>query len=339
MTAVIAILGSGAWGTALAAHSRRGGAEVRQWVREPEVAGQIRGGENRTFLPGIALPTGIEASTDAAGVVEGADWVLAVVPSQYARAVYRELRDHVPVRTPWVAAAKGIEERTLMLPAEVIRDELGPQRRVAVLSGPSFAHDVASQSPTALVAASDDPSLADGLQALLSTNEVRVYTNTDPTGVQLGGALKNVMAIAAGILDGLGLGSNARAAMITRGLAEMTRLGCRLGGNPATFAGLAGLGDLVLTCTEEQSRNFTVGRRLGRGESIERILDGATSVAEGVRTVRSVREIAKREGVSMPIVAEVHRIVYEGGEPGEAIRRLMQRPLTSEHETHETSSR
>jgi len=337
MSASIAILGSGAWGTALAAHCRRVGAEVRQWVREPEVAEEIRQGENRTFLPGVALPSGIDAGSDLARAVDGAGWVLAVIPSQHARAVYRELRGLTAPETPWVAAAKGIEEQSLMLPADVIRDELGPERRIAVLSGPSFAHDVASLSPTALVAASTDPGLAAGLQELLSSRELRIYTNSDPTGVQLGGALKNVMALAAGVLDGLELGPNARAAMITRGLAEMTRLGCRLGGNPATFAGLAGLGDLVLTCTEEQSRNFTVGRRLGRGETIDGILDGATSVAEGVRTVRSVREIAERETVSMPIVAEVHRIIYEGGDPRHAIQRLMARPLISEHESHETS--
>ena len=339
MAAEIAILGSGAWGTALAAHCRRGGAAVRQWVREPDVAGQIRSGENRTFLPGVGLPPGIDADTDLRRVVAGAAWIIAVVPSQYARSVYGELRGDVGEQVPWVVAAKGIEEHTLMLPADVIRDELGPERPVVVLSGPSFAHDVASSSPTALVAAATDVSLADRLQALLSSPEVRIYTNSDPTGVQLGGALKNVMALAAGILDGLELGPNARAAMITRGLAEMTRLGCCLGGAPSTFAGLAGLGDLVLTCTESQSRNFTVGRRLGQGESIERILDGATSVAEGVRTVRSVREIALREAVSMPIVTEVHRILYEDGEPREAIQRLMARPLISEHENHETLKR
>ena len=177
------------------------------------------------------------------------------------------------------------------------------------------------------------------MQRLIASNVLRVYTNADPVGVQLGGALKNVMALAAGIVDGLGLGPNARAALITRGLAEMTRLGSRLGGNPSTFAGLAGLGDLVLTCTEHQSRNFTVGQRLGQGESLQRILDGATSVAEGVRTVRSARELAQREAVHMPIVEEMHRILYEGGEPREAIQRLMARPLTSERETYRVPNR
>jgi len=334
----IAVLGSGAWGTALAAHCRRGGHVVRQWVREPEVAAEILAGENRTFLPGVALPPGIEATTDLAAVVAGAEIALAVVPSQFARHVYRSLQS-LPDELPLVAASKGIEERSLMLPVEVIRDELGKTRSAAVLSGPSFALDVAQGKPTALVAASDDPVLADRLQRLLASRELRVYTNADPIGVQLGGALKNVVALAAGILDGLGTGPNGRAALITRGLAEMTRLGCRLGGNPATFAGLAGLGDLVLTCTGEQSRNFTVGLRLGRGESLQSILDSVRAVAEGIRTARSAHRLAEREAVRMPIVAEVNRVLYENGEPREAIRRLMERPLTSENETHEIPQR
>ena len=335
----VAILGSGAWGTALAAHCRRRGADVRQWVHEPDVAAEIRGGENRTFLPGISLPSGIVAGTELEPVVEGAEWVFAVIPSQFARAVYHELAGCLSAKVPLVAAAKGIEERTLMLPADVIRAELGAQRPIVVLSGPSFARDVACGKPTALVAAATEEDSANRLQRLVASNVLRVYTNADPVGVQLGGALKNVMALAAGIVDGLGLGPNARAALITRGLAEMTRLGSRLGGNPSTFAGLAGLGDLVLTCTEHQSRNFTVGQRLGQGESLQRILDGATSVAEGVRTVRSARELAQREAVHMPIVEEMHRILHEGGEPREAIQRLMARPLTSERETYRVPNR
>jgi len=303
-------------------------------VRETPVAAEILAGENRTFLPGVPLPSGIDASGDLADVVAGAEIVLAVVPSQFARGVYRELANALAADIPLVAAAKGIEEDSLMLPTEVIRDELGGSRRVAVISGPSFAADVAQGKPTALVAAAADSSLAGVLQTRLASMELRVYTNADPVGVQLGGALKNVVALAAGILDGLGAGPNGRAALITRGLAEITRLGCRLGGNPATFAGLAGLGDLVLTCTGEQSRNFTVGRRLGRGESLERILDKSATVAEGVRTARSAQRLAQRESVPMPIVEEVHRVLYRGGDPRAAIQRLMGRPLTSEDESH-----
>ncbi len=335
MAGPIAVLGSGAWGTALAAHCRRGGSVVRQWAREPEVAEEIRHGENRTFLPGVPLPPGVDATTDLAAVVEGAEIVLAVVPSQFAREVYRRLAGSLPNDLPLVAAAKGIEERSLMLPIEVIHDELGATRPVAVLSGPSFASDMAQGKPTALVAAAEDPALADRLQARLASAELRIYTNGDPVGVQLGGALKNVIALAAGILDGLGTGPNGRAALITRGLAEMTRLGIRLGGNPATFAGLAGLGDLVLTCTGDQSRNLTVGRRLGRGESLDLILDGATAVAEGIRTAGSAHRLAEREAVRMPIVEEVNRVLYEGCDPRDAIQRLMGRPLTSEDETPE----
>ncbi|TDI47248.1 MAG: NAD(P)-dependent glycerol-3-phosphate dehydrogenase [Acidobacteria bacterium] len=335
----MAVLGSGAWGTALAAHCRRGGSVVRQWVREPQVAEEIRRGENRTFLPGVPLPPGIEATTDLAAVVEDAGILLAVVPCQFARDVYRSLSGALPADLPLVAAAKGIEEGSLMLPVEVIRDELGETRPVAVLSGPSFASDVARGKPTALVAAAEDAALADYLQDRLASAELRIYTNSDPVGVQLGGALKNVVALAAGILDGLGTGPNGRAALITRGLAEMTRLGSRLGGSPATFAGLAGLGDLVLTCTGEQSRNLAVGRRLGRGESLDHILDGATAVAEGIRTARPAHRLAQREAVRMPIVEEVNRVLYEGGNPRDGVQRLMGRPLTSEDETHEIPHR
>ena len=339
MAGSIAVLGSGAWGTALAAHCRRGGSVVRQWVREPQVAEEIRRGENRTFLPGVPLPPGIEATTDLAAVVEDAGILLAVVPCQFARDVYRSLSGALPADLPLVAAAKGIEEGSLMLPVEVIRDELGETRPVAVLSGPSFASDVARGKPTALVAAAEDAALADYLQDRLASAELRIYTNSDPVGVQLGGALKNVVALAAGILDGLGTGPNGRAALITRGLAGMTRLGSRLGGSPATFAGLAGLGDLVLTCTGEQSRNLTVGRRLGRGESLDHILDGATAVAEGIRTARPAHRLAQREAVRMPIVEEVNRVLYEGGDPRDGVQRLMGRPLTSEDETHEIPHR
>ncbi len=339
MAGSIAVLGSGAWGTALAAHCRRGGSVVRQWVREPQVAEEIRRGENRTFLPGVPLPPGIEATTDLAAVVEDAGILLAVVPCQFARDVYRSLSGALPADLPLVAAAKGIEEGSLMLPVEVIRDELGETRPVAVLSGPSFASDVARGKPTALVAAAEDAALADYLQDRLASAELRIYTNSDPVGVQLGGALKNVVALAAGILDGLGTGPNGRAALITRGLAEMTRLGSRLGGSPATFAGLAGLGDLVLTCTGEQSRNLAVGRRLGRGESLDHILDGATAVAEGIRTARPAHRLAQREAVRMPIVEEVNRVLYEGGNPRDGVQRLMGRPLTSEDETHEIPHR
>ena len=328
----VAILGGGAWGTALAAHAARSDLKVRQWVREVEVVEAIKAsGRNELFLPGVDLPAGIEPTTDLREAVEGVDWILAVVPTQHARAIYAQLVDILPPLLPVVAANKGIEEGSLMLPIDVIRDELGGGRPLAVLSGPSFAAGVAGSLPTALVAASEDAALRAGVQQAFAASTMRVYTNEDPVGVQVGGALKNVMALAAGILDGLKVGANGRAAMITRGLAEMTRLGVQLGGRAETFAGLAGLGDLVLTATDEQSRNFSVGRRIGSGESLQEILQKSRTVAEGVRTTRAAYSLSQREAVAMPIVQEMHHILYEDGRPRDAVQRLMDRPLIAEH--------
>jgi glycerol-3-phosphate dehydrogenase (NAD(P)+) len=229
-----------------------------------------------------------------------------------------------------VVTTKGIEEVSLDLPLDVAGQELGGAGRLAVLSGPSFAREVALGRPTALVVAAKEPALAARLQRSVSSRELRVYTNQDPLGVQVAGALKNVMAIAVGIADSLGLGANARAALITRGLAEMSRLVLALGGAPNTTAGLAGLGDLVLTCTGELSRNRRVGQRLGLGERLQDILDSSRSVAEGVRTTVAVRALAGQSGVEMPIVHEVHRILHEDGRPHEGLERLLSRPLRSE---------
>ncbi len=229
-----------------------------------------------------------------------------------------------------IITTKGIEEGSLDLPLKVAAKELGGGHRLAVLSGPSFAREVALGRPTALVVAAENPELAAQLQRTISSRELRVYTNHDPLGVQVAGALKNVMAIAVGVADSLGLGTNARAALITRGLAEMSRLVLALGGASSTTAGLAGLGDLVLTCTGELSRNLRVGRRLGRGERLQDILSGSRSVAEGVRTTVAARALAGRAGVEMPIVQEVHRILHEDGRPQEGLDRLLSRPLTSE---------
>lgn len=328
----VTILGGGAWGTALSAHAVRCGLRVRQWVREPEAAAAINETRcNDLFLPGVELPEGIVATTELADALEGAEWVLSVVPSQHARKIYRSVAGQLPGALPFVAANKGIEEESLMLPIEVMRDELGAVRPLAVLSGPSFASGVAMSSPTALVAASESVELRAAVQNAFASPTMRVYTNEDPVGVQVGGALKNVMALAAGILDGLQVGANGRAALITRGLAEMTRLGVQLGGRAETFAGLAGLGDLVLTATDEQSRNFSVGRRIGSGESLDEILNRSRAVAEGVRTTRAAFALAQREAVSMPIVEQMHHILYENGRPRDAVQRLMDRPLIAEH--------
>ena len=329
----ITVIGSGAWGTALAVHFAGRGFAVRQWLREPEVLDQVRRHrENRRFFPGVAIPDAVEVCGSLDQAVDGADLALAVVPSPYARGVYRELAPVLAAETPLVVANKGIEEESLALPLEVVADELGGERRAAVLSGPSFAREVAAGHATAVVIASTDAALAERLQRDLSSAALRLYTNEDPIGVQLAGALKNVVAISAGITDGLGMGHNARAAVITRGLAEISRLGMTMGGRASTFSGLAGLGDLVLTCTGDLSRNRQVGLRLGRGESLEQILQKSRGFAEGVRTARSARLLAQRHDVPMPLVEEVHRILFEQGRSEESLQRLMGRPLTTEEE-------
>lgn len=327
----IAIVGGGAWGTALAVEFARSGAVVRLWMREPELVARMRERrDNPVYLPGVRVPQEVAPTTDAGEALRDADHALFVVPTRFARAVYRDLRPHLVPALPLIVACKGIEEDSLALPFDVARQEFGDSHPLAVLSGPSFASELASGHPTAVVVASYDAEMARVVQRRLSSPLLRLYTNDDPTGVQLAGAVKNVIAIAVGAADSLGTGLNARAALITRGLAEMTRLGVASGGRPETFAGLAGLGDLVLTCTGELSRNRAVGRRLGHGERLQDILSGSRAVAEGVHTTRSVRELGRRAGVELPIVEEVHRLLYEDGDPREALGRLMSRPLGAE---------
>ncbi len=330
-SAPIAVVGSGAWGTALAVHLAGLGHEVRQWVREPELVDSIGARrENELFLPGIEIPEGVLPTAEIGEAVEGVELVVAAVPSPFARSVYQKTADTLEAGVPLLVVTKGIEEETLALPLQVAAEELGAERPCAVLSGPSFAPEFAAGGPTAVVVASERAELATRLQETFSSETLRLYTNRDPVGVQLAGALKNVVAISAGMADGLGMGLNARAALITRGLAEMRRLGCRLGGEAPTFAGLAGLGDLVLTCTGDLSRNRRVGQALARGETLAAIVGRTRAVAEGVRTARSARSLSRRVGVEMPIVDEVHRILYEGGSMQESLQRLMRRPLTAE---------
>jgi glycerol-3-phosphate dehydrogenase (NAD(P)+) len=283
------------------------------------------------------VPEKVEPVGRIAEAVQGAGLVVSAVPSQFARGVYHELARSLPAELPLLVTCKGIEEGTLALPLQVAAGELGAPERLAVLSGPSFALEVAQRKPTAVVlAAAEDAALAARLQRAVSSRELRIYTNQDPLGVQLSGAVKNVMAIAVGISESLGMGTNARAALVTRGLAELSRLVRALGGNPETAAGLAGMGDLVLTCTGPLSRNLRVGQRLGRGERLEDILSGLRSVAEGVRTTRAVRELARRAAVETPIVEEVYRILFEDGQVQEGLDRLLSRPLTSEEESLRT---
>jgi len=333
----VAVVGAGAWGTALAIHLASTGADVRLWCLEQDLAQMIgERSENPVYLPGAPIPEQVVATTSLEEAVFSAKLVLAVVPTQHSRSVLEEVRPFLAADTMVILANKGVEEKTLELPLDLAGEALGPDRSLGVLSGPTFAGEVARGQPSALVIASEDEALARAVQEIVSSSRLRVYTNSDPVGVQVAGALKNVIAIAAGTADGLALGHNARAALITRGLAEITRLGVGLGGRPETFSGLAGFGDLVLTCTGDSSRNRTVGRELGKGRLLKDILAGTRAIAEGVATTRSARALAAREGIEAPIVNEVHKILFENGSPRDALRRLMDRPLTSE-ETNMTN--
>lgn len=330
----VAVIGAGAWGTALAGLLADAGATVRLWVREPEVATSIaERGENAQYLDGVALPrAGLSATLSLKTALSGAQVVVWACPVQFSAALLAEAAAHVPPEALLVSASKGIEATTLRRMDQVFATALpSPQQaRLCVLSGPSFAREVAGGAPTAVVVASRDERARLAAQALFQTERFRVYTNPDVVGVELGGALKNVVALAAGVAAGLDLGHNAVAALMTRGLAEMRRLGVAMGAQAATFAGLAGLGDLVLTCTGGLSRNRAVGLRLGRGEPIEQILSGARTVAEGVATVRAVHRLARSLSVEMPVAEEVHRIVADGADPTEALHRLMTREPKSE---------
>jgi glycerol-3-phosphate dehydrogenase (NAD(P)+) len=327
----VAVIGGGGWGTTLAIRFATRGSGVRLWLREGElVERMLERRDNPVYLPGITIPESVTPTARLDEALDGAELLVGVVPSQYARTVYGAMAESAGASTPVVLASKGIEERTLALPVDVAREILGGDRGYAVLSGPSFAAEVARGLPTALVVASENAELGERIQTLLSGNSLRVYTNQDVVGVQIAGALKNVIAIAAGILDGLGMGHNTLAALLTRGLAEITRLGLALGGRPSTFSGLAGVGDLVATCTGGLSRNRHVGQALGRGEILKEIVSHSSGVAEGIRTTRAARELAQRAGVEMPIVEEMYRILYEDRSPGDAWAHLMSRPLIPE---------
>jgi glycerol-3-phosphate dehydrogenase (NAD(P)+) len=327
-----AVVGAGAWGTALADLLARNGHETTLWARESDVVVSVNERhENSRFLAGFALAPTLRADGDMRGAVDGAELVVYAPPSHVLRAVASQARDTVPSRATLAVASKGIERDSLEIMTEVVAEAL-PGRDVVAISGPSFAAEVAARQPTAIVAASDSADAAACVQRALSSPEFRVYSHDDVVGVELGGALKNVMALATGILDGLGLGFNSRAALITRGLAEMTRLGVALGARQATFAGLAGLGDLVLTCTGALSRNRAVGVELGKGRSIEEVLEGRETVAEGVLNAQSARALAERAGVEMPIVNAVHGILFEGAPVRTAVSELMSRALRAEQD-------
>lgn len=327
-----AVMGAGAWGTALANLLAENGHEAAIWSFEEDVADSISTShENPRFLPGVALHPGIRASHDKSDVLAGTEFIVLASPSQVLRSVVHECADTVGPDATVVVATKGIERDTLVLMTDVAAAEF-PGRSIVALSGPSFAAEVAARQPTAIVAASASPAAAARTQDAFSSPSFRVYTNDDVVGVELGGALKNVMAVATGISDGLGLGFNARAALMTRGLAEITRLGVKLGARQSTFAGLAGFGDLVLTCTGALSRNRAVGLEIGRGRALADVLAGRETVAEGVTTTESAKALAEREGVDMPIVTAVHRILFERQPARWALVELMARDLRSEED-------
>ena len=325
-----AVVGAGAWGTALADLLARNGHEVRLWAYEPDVVESVnKKHENVRFLGGHSLTPQLRATGDVEGAVEGAELVTLATPSHVLRSILRSAAKSLASSAPIVVASKGIEKGTLCLMTEVAEQEVAGATVVA-LSGPSFAKEVVSCQPTAVVVASENDSAAEIAQRAFSSPYFRTYTHTDVIGVELGGALKNVMAVATGIAEGLGLGFNARAALVTRGLAEMTRLGLALGAEQSTFAGLAGLGDLVLTCTGSLSRNRAVGVEVGKGRTLEDVLRDKETVAEGVVTAQSARELAAREGVEMPIVDTVNRVLFEGQSARSAIAALMSRELRAE---------
>ncbi len=323
----VGVIGAGSWGTALAMLLSRRGHDVTLWSYEQDVATAMNTRHANPYLPGFTLPTEIRATHDLADAVAETDMVVSVSPSQFVERVLSEAAPHMPPEALVVSASKGIEIATLRRMDEVVRDVLGPERasRICVLSGPSFSVEVAREAPTAVVVASQAPEAARRVQSLFQTGSFRVYTNPDVVGVALGGAVKNVIALAAGATAGLGFGHNTLAALITRGLAEMTRFGVAVGAERATFSGLAGMGDLVLTCTGELSRNRTVGYRLGKGETLPDILADMKAVAEGVKTAEAVYELASRHHVEMPIAEQVYEILYEGKAPSEALRTLMLR--------------
>jgi len=326
----LAVLGGGSWGTALSAHLARSSHDVRLWLRTPEMARAINERhENPAYLPGVALPAGLQATTDLRAAVSGVDTAFVVIPSEYCRAVYRELRSAAPPGLVLVSATKGIETDTLDRMTEVAARE-APVHPLAVVSGPSFALEVAHGQPTTVVVASSDLAVAESVQRVLSTRAFRAYSSDDVIGVEVAGALKNVIAIAAGIIDGLGYGHNTVAALITRGLAEMTRLAVALGGRADTLSGLAGLGDLVLTCTGGLSRNRRVGQALGSGRSLADATSGTPMVAEGVRTTLAACALADRAGIEMPIASQMRAVLYEGKPPRVAVDELMLRTLKRE---------
>jgi glycerol-3-phosphate dehydrogenase (NAD(P)+) len=327
----IAVLGAGSWGTALAIQFARSGRATLLWGRaEDDPAGMEQARQNARYLPGAKFPPSLHAEPDLDKVLEEAPIVVVAVPSHAFRAVLTQMQPLMRPGTRLAWATKGFELETGKLPHQVAREVLGPGTAMAVLSGPTFAREVGMGLPTAMTIAANDEDYARQLAENLSGESFRAYTSSDIVGVEVGGAVKNVLAIGAGICDGLGFGANTRVALITRGLVEMTRLGVALGAQPATFMGLAGMGDLVLTCTDDQSRNRRMGLALAAGKTVKEAEREIHQVVEGVLAAEAVHRVAARAGVEMPICEQIYRILYEGAEPKEAVVALMKRELKSE---------
>ncbi|WP_315852118.1 NAD(P)H-dependent glycerol-3-phosphate dehydrogenase [Tautonia rosea] len=326
----IAILGAGGMGTAMAVLLDRSRHRVRLWTRRPEFMEQLRvSKQNERYLPGIPLPDTIFLTSDIEEALEGANLLIVSIPSAYLRDTIRSVAPVVPAGLPVVSVIKGIEQQTFARPSQIIRDELG-ERPISILSGPSHAEEIARGLPTSVVVAGDDSTLNRLVRDTLNTDRFRVYSNPDAIGVELGGALKNVIGVAAGICDGLGFGDNAKAGLLTRGLAEMTRFGSAMGARPATFLGLAGVGDLITTCYSPFGRNRAFGERIGKGESFVEIQASSPKIAEGVPTCRGVSELALQRNIEMPITAALRQILFDGKSPSNAVSELMDRETKDE---------
>lgn len=334
----VTILGAGSWGTALAILLAQNGKEVKLWGRiEDGVLDLNKDKENKRFLPGIALPENIYASADLPEALQGTDKVVFAVPSQVVRSVAKQAKDLIPTDALIVNVAKGIETSTLLRLSEVIKEEIGSiTNRISVLSGPSHAEEVGKGIPTAVVAAAEQREVAEAVQDLFMAANFRVYTNPDLIGVEMGATLKNVIALCAGIADGLGYGDNTKAALMTRGITEIARLGVAMGASTLTFAGLAGIGDLIVTCTSMHSRNRRAGIQIGQGKPLDDILAGMGMVVEGVSATKAAMDLSQRYQVSMPIVKEAYQVLFEGKAPEEAVINLMGRQKT--HEMEETAN-
>ena len=339
MPSSLTLIGAGSWGTALAAHLGAAGREVTLWARRPEAADHIRSSRrNERYLSGVELPASVSVTSDLDAAADASDvWALAV-PSQSLRSVAERLQSHVHDDLIVVSLTKGIENGSLLTMSQVLEEVLDPfpAERISVLYGPSHAEEVAEGRPTTVVSAAHDPAVAEAVQDLFMTDRLRVYVNTDVIGVEIGGSAKNVLAIAAGIGDGVGYGDNAKAALITRGIAEIRRLGLAMGAKPETFAGLAGIGDLIVTCMSEHSRNRSLGERIGQGQSLDEVLDSMDMVAEGVRTTQSIHDLAQRYAVEMPITEAVYAVLFEGEQPQHMVEQLMTRSAKRENWLPET---